>query len=76
MVESMYLSLFDVSVEDVSVNELSVTLKLKDGNGNSVTLFFNSIDDVRNFSRDVRACALNEADIAWGTFDRPTLITD
>jgi hypothetical protein len=72
----MFVSLFDVRVEDVTVNELSVNLKIKDGSGNHITIFFNSIDEVRNFSREVRAYALNEANIAWSEFDRPKLITD
>lgn len=75
----MNVSLFGVKVERVTINELSVTLGLKDNKGNAITLFFDSIDEVSDFSRSIRTWAKNKANIEWDEWEeinRPTLITD
>ena len=72
----MYVSLFGLKVEDVNINELSVTLTMSDKNGNIMIAFFNSVDEVRDFSKNVRRAVMDEADKNWVRFERPTLITD
>ena len=72
----MFISIFEPTVKNVSINELSVTLNITDGNGNTVTLFFNSIDEARDFSKAARRAVMDEADKHWARFERPTLITD
>ena len=75
----MQVSLFKVEVDEVSINDLAVVLRLKDGEGNGINLFFDNVDDVSDFSRSIRAWALNKANIEWDELEalnRPTLITD
>ena len=72
----MFVSMFKVVVDSVDVNDLSTTLRLKDSEGNSITLFFNDAMDVRQFSRDIRHATMEAVNKEWDTFDRPTLITD
>ena len=72
----MFVSMFKVVVDSVDVNELSTTLRLKDSEGNSITLFFDNPADVREFSRDVRHATIEAVNKEWDTFDRPNLITD
>ncbi len=72
----MFVSMFDVRVESVDFNDLSVSLRIKDGRGNTVTLFFDDAIGVQEFSRDVRQTVLNETDKRWAEFNKPNLITD
>lgn len=72
----MFISLFNINVEEVSSNPLAVCLRLKDTDGNTVTLFFDDLTEVKEFSRDVRRAALDEADRLYQDFERPALITD
>lgn len=72
----MFISIFKPVVKNVSINELSVTLNIEDGKGNTVTLFFDSIDEARDFSKAARRAVMDEADKQWARFDRPALITD
>lgn len=72
----MFVSLFDVRVESVDFNDLSVALRIKDGRGNTVNLFFDDAIGVQEFSRDIRQTVLNEMDKRWAEFNKPELITD
>lgn len=72
----MFISMFNVNVREVNINELSTTIWLTDKEGNNVTLFFNSPDEVREFSRKIRRALLDKADIKSQEFERPALITD
>lgn len=74
--KNMIISIFDPKVENVRINELSVTLNIEDGKGNTVTLFFNSIDEARDFSKAARRAVMDEANKQWARFKRPALITD
>ena len=76
VVKIMFVSLFGLKVENVSINELSVTLIMSDEEGNNITAFFNSVDEVRDFSKKIRRAVMDEADKNWVRFERPTLITD
>ena len=72
----MFVSMFKVVVDSVDVNDLSTTLRLRDEEGSTITLFFDSPTDVREFSRDIRHATINEVNKDWEKFDRPNLITD
>lgn len=72
----MFVSLFGLKVNEVSINDLAVTLRLTDKDGNTITAFFDSPDEVRDFSRQIRRAVMDEADRKWNEFERPTLITD
>lgn len=72
----MFVSVFNVEVDGVDVNDLSTTLRLKDSEGNNITLFFDNPTDVREFSRDIRHATIEAVNKEWDTFDRPALITD
>ena len=72
----MFVSMFNVEVDGVDVNDLSTTLRLKDSEGNTITLFFDEPMDVREFSRDIRHATIEAVNKEWDTFDRPNLITD
>ena len=72
----MFVSMFKVVVDSVDVNDLSTTLRLKDSEGNTITLFFDEPMDVREFSRDIRHATIEAVNKEWDTFDRPNLITD
>lgn len=72
----MFVSMFKTEVVSVDVNDLSTTLRLRDEEGSTITLFFDSPMDVREFSRDIRRATMNEVNKEWEQFDRPKLITD
>ena len=72
----MFVSMFNVEVDGVDVNDLSTTLRLKDSEGNTITLFFDEPMDVREFSRDIRQTVLTETDKRWAEFNKPKLVTD
>lgn len=72
----MFVSLFNVEVQSVDVNDVSTNLRLNDSEGNTITLFFDEPMDVREFSRDIRHATIEAVNKEWDTFDRPTLITD
>lgn len=72
----MFVSLLGLKVEDVSIDESSVTLRMSDKDGNKITAFFNSVDEVREFSKVVRRAVMDEADKNCVRFNRPTLIVE
>lgn len=72
----MFVSMFDLKVEKVTIDEFGVTLRVSDGRGNNLTMFFKTEADARNFSKDVRRAIMDEAANKWDKFERPALITD
>ena len=68
--------MFDVRVDSVNFNELSVTLTIKDGRGNKVDIFFDDAIGIQEFSRDIRQTVLTETDKRWAEFNKPKLVTD
>ena len=72
----MFVSMFDVRVDSVNFNELSVTLTIKDGRGNKVDIFFDDAIGIQEFSRDIRQTVLTETDKSWAEFNKPKLVTD
>lgn len=49
----MYVSIFDINVDEITITDLAVTLRLKDADGNCVNLFFNNLWDTREFARNI-----------------------
>lgn len=71
------VNLHDFSIINLwSLSNGTYSLVLSDKDGASVSLYFNSLYEMRTFTRTLNASINEEADKNWQKFERPTLITD